>query len=131
MPTANKTSHNTSSTSNDTTQMLRQVIDLPKLQPYYHSNLPERVPLVVEKNQYVLAKSSLKKFDQPVVFLDRAGIVAQNTKAYLVITKLDIDAQTKKATVEFTYPIEGIDGQVSLSNSQGKWEVVKSSIQEQ
>ncbi|WP_299462325.1 hypothetical protein [uncultured Microscilla sp.] len=130
MSTVADTSHHTHNVINDTTQILQQIIDLPQLQPYYHSNLPERVPLVVEKNQYVFAKSALKKFDKPVVFLAKTDLVSQNTKAYLTITKLAIDTQTKKATVEFKYPIEGIGGQASLVNSQGKWEVAKASIYE-
>lgn len=118
-------------TLNDTLQILQKVIDLPKLQQYYHSNLPERVPLVVEKNNYVPTEFLLKKFDQPVVFVDKTAIVSQLRKAYFKITKLDIDANQQQATIKFSYPIEGIGGQASLTNSQGTWKIVKSSLYEQ
>jgi hypothetical protein len=103
---------------------------LPQLQAYYHSDLPQRTPLVIEKNKYVSAQASLKKFNHAVVFLSKNEIVAKGKKAYLTIQSLDMNAEKQQATVIFAYAIEGVGGQVILNKVKDKWKVVKSSLYE-
>lgn len=114
----------------DSTQILQQIINLPQLQAYYHSDLPQRIPLVIENNKYVSTKGLLRKFNQAVVFLSKSEIVAKGKKAYLTIQSLDMNAEKQQATVIFAYAIEGVGGQVILNKVKGKWKVVKSSLYE-
>ena len=61
--------------------ILQTVLDLPKLQQYYHVNeLPDRKPLIVVENDHVDESFQLNKFGTQVIFMDRETILWEKSQ---------------------------------------------------
>ena len=107
--------------------ILQHVIDDKALQPYYHVDvLPERAPLVVVSNQFV-QNIRLQKFNQDVQFVERAEIERSN-RPYIEISKLN--RQDNGIVVVYSYPVEGIHGEVHLVKSSDGWTIKNSKLVE-
>lgn len=108
--------------------ILQLVIDLDKLQPYYHADtVVERKPLRILRNEVIPSDVPLKKFGQPVSFIspDQAG---GKKVPYLEFTQINMAGET--ATVTFRYPVEGLAGKVQLHRTPEGWKVESCQITE-
>ncbi|HBZ54645.1 MAG TPA: hypothetical protein DEO88_04490 [Syntrophobacteraceae bacterium] len=108
--------------------ILQLVIDLDKLQPYYHADtIVERKPLRILRNEVIPSDVPLKKFGQPVSFIssDQAG---GRKVPYLEFTQINMAGET--ATVTFRYLVEGLAGNVQLHRTPEGWKVESSQITE-
>ncbi len=110
----------------DRAQVAQLALDVKPLQPFFHpEDAPDRKPLLILKNDQVPDQPRLMKFGQPVRYVTRAET---GGKPYLEFTLLKIEGDA--ATVEFSYPVEGVVGRVSLTKSTGAWKVESQSIRE-
>jgi len=97
------------------------------LNSYFHIDVfPDRVPLIVVKNKYVVGLK-LRKFKHDVVFMDRKTIKV-GKKPYLELTNFKIEKNT--ASVDILYPPEGIYAQLKFVKFRYEWTLVDSKIVE-
>lgn len=106
--------------------ILQLTVDLPKLQPFYHSDeVTGRKPLVLLVNEINTKCITLWKFDEPVVIVhDRNRM--DSFSAYLEITKININRDNAKVT--FKYIVEGVKGVANLQRINSKWMVTESKV---
>lgn len=103
------------------------VIDMKELQMYYHvDKLPERIPLIIVKNEYT-KNLRLKKFDTNVLLIEKQKLLKMK-KTYFEFTVISIANDSAK--VNFSYPAEGIYGNAELSRKDGQWLVASTKITE-
>ena len=104
------------------------VVDSDVLAPYYHAGEdPSRKPLYLAESSQIRPGLRLTKFGEPVRIAPRDTLAAQR-KPFLEFTKLDV--RESGAEVEFTYPVEGISGTITLARSNGAWAITKQTVQE-
>ncbi|MFS4466840.1 hypothetical protein [Maribacter sp. 2210JD10-5] len=82
--------------------IMQEIIDLPELQPFYHPDKPNRLPVVFMRNDVFPYKVNLLKFGERVEFIEPSEQVGH----YFLVEEFEI----KKDTVEFglMYDIEGV-----------------------
>ena len=114
--------------SDDLTQLVKTVVDLPDLQNYFHiEQTPDRKPLYILKNDVIKSDLKLSKFGEQIRFATCDELKKLN-KPYLEFTKLAI--KNDKADVVFRYRVEGIEGNVSLTKSGDGWKASDQRISE-
>ena len=87
----------------DRSSIFKKTLNLSELSKYWHVDKPGRDPLRIVKTPLV-AEENLTMFGSPVKWISDAE--ATKGTAFFVLTKL---AATKtKATIGFTYPVEGL-----------------------
>jgi len=93
-----------------TQYLLQKMLDDSNLNKYLHVNVfPERAPLIVVTNSFIDEKIVLRKFDQPVVYMEKKR--ADDVGAvYLEISSLE--RSNDKTVIKFRYRAEGIKGLV-------------------
>lgn len=112
----------------DITQIVKTIIELPDLQNYFHvEQSPERKPLYILKDGEIKSDLELNKFGEKVRFATCDELKKLN-KPYLEFTKIDV--KNNKASVVFRYRVEGIEGTVSLSRTEGGWKASEQKISE-
>jgi len=107
--------------------IFKKVLNLNELSKFWHVDKPGRDPLRIVKTPLV-AEESLTMFGSPVKWIDEKD--ATKGTAYFVVTKL---AATKtKATVTFTYAIEGITGTAVFgrSSASDEWRLETANVAE-
>ena len=109
----------------DFNQIVRLVIHIPDLQPYYHAELPDRSPLRILKQESFPEKLALFKFGVPVAYMKREEI-REGDEAYLDFNKISLE--NGKVVVEFEYPVEGIVGKVEFNSQNGVWVVQRAEV---
>jgi hypothetical protein len=110
-------------TGDDLTTVLQLVIDDPELDPYLKLGEAGRFPLKMSGEK--IAGLKLVKATKPVEIVDAPK---SNKDAVLVITEIDL--QGTKASVRYTYPIEGIRGTATLTKGPQGWELKNSRVVE-
>lgn len=113
--------------TDDFNQIVRLIIDLPELQPYYHAELPGRSPLRILKQESFPEKLLLSKFGAPIAYVKQEEI-REGDEAYLDFNRIGLE--NDKVVVEFEYPVEGVAGKAEFSNQQGAWVIQRSEIVE-
>ena len=109
----------------DFNQIVRLVIDIPDLQPYYHAELPDRSPLRILKQESFPEKLALFKFGVPVAYM-KLEEIREGDEAYLDFNKISLE--NGKVVVEFEYPVEGIVGKVEFNSQNGVWVVQRAEV---
>jgi hypothetical protein len=110
----------------DHEQVLQLVIDLPKLQQYYHSDtLKSRRPLRIFLNDAVPKPLRLIKFGQPVEFLKESESAG---KPGLVFDQVDV--RSESAQIRGRYAVEGVAIGARLKKQDGRWTVLEAQIHE-
>lgn len=109
------------------TSLLKQTLNLRGLSDHWHVNEPGRDPLRIVRTTLV-AEQPLTMFGSPVAWIDERE--AKKGTAYLTITKLE--ATKTKATLAFTYPIEGVVGEATFARVTGtsEWRLESSDVHE-
>jgi hypothetical protein len=107
--------------------IFKKTLNLTELSKYWHVDKPGRDPLRIVKTPLV-AEESLTMFGSPVKWIDEAE--ATKGTAYLVVTRLG--ATKTKATIAFTYPVEGIAGTAVFGRSspRDEWRLETASVAE-
>lgn len=121
---ASASSSTTSTATQDAQSVLQAVVDLDALAPFLHPEAPGRVPLTLAIPS-APPGIALTRFGQPVRVVASAP---GGDAPCLEITALEL--QGDRATVSFSYPIEGVVGSAELSRNQGRWAVVRRSVAE-
>ena len=123
-----KETETTNMNEHDIKTIAQLTLDLVKLKKYYHIDvLPERSPLVIFNNTMIdMENIKLEKFGKGTVYVDKEGLKTYQDKAYFEFNSISID--NKKATIHFTYAIEGITGMVSFKKNNDTWVVFDSEI---
>ena len=107
--------------------ILKIVINLPELQEYYHIDiLPERKPLIIVADEFIQYDLKIKKFGEPIIFMDKAEIKRKSIKAYLEIMNFEMVNNIAKITLN--YSIEGLIIDVILIKENGFWKVKESKL---
>jgi len=110
--------------------LVRQTIDLDKLQQYYHiDTFPDRSPLVVgvrEKGD--VSCTELTKFGKPVKIVDLVKASNQEYKNYLELTRIKV--VTDHAMVNFKYDPEGLQGEITFKKYNSEWMIEQSTLVE-
>lgn len=122
-PTSASTSMPSAATQ-DAQAVLQAIVDLDALAPFLHPEAPGRVPLTLAIPS-APPGIALSKFGQPVRVVASAP---GGDAPCLEITAFEL--QGDRATVSFSYPIEGVVGSAELSRNQGRWVVVRRSVAE-
>ncbi|MDD2797383.1 MAG: hypothetical protein PHV20_02195 [Bacteroidales bacterium] len=87
--------------------LIKEVIDMPTLQPYFHKQTYiDQKQLVILKNYQFKNSIKISKFGLPVVFLRENEITSKRIKAFIKFEKIQIVGDS--ANVYFRYNIEGI-----------------------
>lgn len=105
----------------ETQEILQLVLELPRLQQFYHPEVPGRKPVVLLQNQHVPPGVELWKFNERVKIVAPADLGDAKQAAFLQITSLSIGRDRAEVTLE--YPIEGVIGTVKLSKDGDAWRV--------
>jgi hypothetical protein len=108
-------------------KLLQKTLDLDRIAPFWHSDLPGRDPLRVAKNGVVADTPSLNMFGSPVVWSDRATL-EQKKLPYFEFTK--IESSATKARIEFAYPVEGVVGHVVFKKRFDAWQLEEKEVSE-
>lgn len=103
--------------------IIQKILDLPRLQPYYHIELKERLPIKLLENEYVDKNLSLNKFGQNVEILSRQKIDEDSITDYLSISHLNFSNDT--LNFGFVYPIEGLGVSGRMIRTNTDWKVVE------
>ena len=107
-------------------KIIQKSIDLPKLQQYFHiKENPDRSPLIILKSDKITSTLELNKFGKQVNILDKLDIEKQG-KAYLIFTKISINQNT--ASINFSYPVEGISVRIEFVKKNNEWSIEKSEL---
>lgn len=115
----------TTTSSTDLHALVQQTIDLEPLQPYYHTEIADRKPLVISTGPAIDREWELMKFGVPVRFLPESELAG---RPYLKFDQITVTGD--QATVKFTYPVEGIRGTVTFVKANGQWRVQSQQIVE-
>jgi len=101
--------------------LLRQTLNLGELSKYWHVDRPGRDPLRLVNNPFFAAEP-LTMFGSKVVWISEAE--AKKGTAFLAISS--VVATRTKATVSFSYPIEGVAGTAMFARSgPDEWRLEK------
>jgi len=115
--------------SSDLQKAYQLTLDLPELQQYYHINeAPNRVPLIVVKNEFMNSKFKLKKFDKPVILLTKEKIRQKKIVTYFKFT--DVKQKGNSLIIKFRYPVEGLAGKVIFKKTGNNWKIIDHFIAE-
>ncbi|MES2555896.1 MAG: hypothetical protein V4604_07090 [Bacteroidota bacterium] len=114
-------------TDQDKKEIMQLCLDLPALQPYFHSEQPERLPIIIKSNGKV-PQASLSKFGKPVVYMSPDDIDAKGTQTALEFMRFEVTAES--ATIMYRYNIEGLMVTVLLKKAKGVWAVTDSKLVE-
>jgi hypothetical protein len=111
----------------DRSSIFRKTLNLTELSKYWHVDKPGRDPLRIVKTR-LIAQESLTMFGSPVKWIDEGE--ATKGSAYFTLTKLE--ATKTKATVAFTYPIEGLVGTAVFGRSSlsDEWRLETANVSE-
>lgn len=108
------------------TQVLQRTLELDALVPYWHRELPGRVPLRVARTDANRAVTRLTMFGSPVIWLE-----AEHIKAGRPIFEFTaIEATVAKVTVQFRFAAEGVVGKAVFEKRGREWLVVEKSVAE-
>jgi hypothetical protein len=106
----------------DRFSILQKTIDLDRLRPYWHPEVPTRMPLHVLKNEVVADAPALTLFGAPVVYVD------DRTTRPFELTKLALTETS--ARVDFTYPREGVVGHAVFEKGPNGWTLIDRNVAE-
>jgi len=103
--------------------VLKLIIDHPILAPFLHSEISDRVPLVV--SDHLLEPGvTPSKFDQPLRIIRDREVGAQ---PHLRILSFEMSGSRAKALIE--YKVEGVEALFNLErDSKGWWTVIDARI---
>jgi hypothetical protein len=107
------------------TDMLKKTLNLPALGSHWHVDQPGRDPLRLVRTP-IVPEQPLTMFGSPVVWITSSE--ATRSTAFLALT--DLKATRTRATLAFTYPIEGVTGTVTFLHHGKSWEIEKSEVKE-
>lgn len=107
--------------------IFKKTLNLSELSKHWHVDKPGRDPLRIVKTPLV-PEESLTMFGSPVKWIEERE--ATKGTAYFVLTKLS--ATKTKATVGFSYPIEGLVGTAVFGRSSGsnEWRLENANVSE-
>ncbi|ASS49708.1 MAG: hypothetical protein A3D31_09010 [Candidatus Fluviicola riflensis] len=114
-------------TDQDKKEVMQLCLDLPALQPYFHTEQPERLPIII-KNNGKISPISLNKFGKPVVYMSPDDIDAKGTLTALEFMRFEVT--TESATIMLRYNIEGLMVTILLKKVKGVWTVTDSKLVE-
>lgn len=99
--------------NNISSKVIQSILDHHEIQPYLHPDLKNRLPIRVVSNRLISTEISIKKFDQPVLFLQE-----KPTEPHFEIITL----KQAENSMEFAirYDVEGvsISGQATVEGDQ-------------
>lgn len=108
----------------DRSKMLRDVLNLRELSPYWHVAEPGRDPLRIVRTA-LIPEQPLTMFGSPVLWIDESD--AKKGTAFLRIIALV--ATKTRAVVTFEYPIEGVVGTATFAH-QFDWRLERGEVRE-
>ncbi|MDH4473002.1 MAG: hypothetical protein QE487_10385 [Fluviicola sp.] len=114
-------------TDQDKKEVMQLCLDLPALQPYFHAEKPERLPIVIESNGKV-PQAALMKFEKSVVYMTPDEIEAKGNIAAVEFMRFEIAAES--ATIMYRYNAEGLMITVLLKKVKGVWSISDSKLVE-
>ncbi|GMR16868.1 MAG: hypothetical protein BMS9Abin31_1258 [Gammaproteobacteria bacterium] len=102
--------------SNELEDLLQKMIDKKELEGYWHvKTFPERVPLkIVLPKNYLNKNLKLTKFGQDVVFIKNS-----TSQEYFIIKQ--INENKNDVQIVFSYPLEGIKGDIRYNKGSKSW----------
>lgn len=103
------------------------LIDLPKLQPYFHLEVPERKGLITIVRGSPCDGEALTKTAAKVVFVDAK---TPEAKYALEILELVIGSDTSRVMASFRLEAEGVLGQAVLEVKGDKATIVRETVAE-
>jgi len=111
-------------TDNDIREILRLLLNAPRLTRYYHfDERPERAPLkVVNLSTTEIGQPDVTAAGQRVVISTERSEHAVEIRAFVVTGDT--------AEIEFAFRVEGIVGQAKLKKLQGRWSLDNLSVAE-
>ena len=113
---------------NQTESIVQKILDLPKLQWIYHSELKERLPVKVMETEIIEKNFNLNKFGQKVRILSLTELENEGIKDFVIIDKMKINKDTIK--FELSYKIEGAGYSGKFLKQNGKWTILDYSVWE-
>ncbi|SFW23589.1 hypothetical protein [Cellulophaga fucicola] len=113
---------------NQTESIAQKILDLPKLQWIYHSELKERLPVKVMETEIIEKNFNLNKFGQKVRILSLTELENEGIKDFVIIDKMKINKDTIK--FELSYKIEGTGCSGKFLKQNGKWTILDYSVWE-
>ncbi|MFT4987093.1 MAG: hypothetical protein ACI8U0_002740 [Flavobacteriales bacterium] len=114
---------------NDIKSILEACLNINELQEYYHPELQNRVPIIIQDDELVTEVKGIIMFEKEVEFWLLEDLFFQGVNAYIEILNFEYDQD--KASVKFLYPVEGIMIEATLSKVQDQWRIQESKISEQ
>jgi hypothetical protein len=106
---------------------LQQTLDIDRLAPFWHSNLPGRDPLRVVETEAVSGTPKLTMFGNPVSYVSRATAY-KDKKPYFEFKS--VSSSATKTTIEFSYPVEGVIGKTVFEKRHDSWQLVDKQVAE-
>ena len=105
----------------DIEDIVQFVLNIDDLQAFFHPELPGRKPLVLFKNQFFLDSPELIKFGEPVLFMTKEELEANNIQNYVEFKQLNYQGGTMEIYLQ--YPLEGLSGKIWLVKKNNAWDI--------
>lgn len=97
--------------------LIQQILDLPKWQWVYHSDVPGKLPVKILKNNIVDDTMQLYKFNQKLLFLSLQELEAQKLKGYIEVKELRLHFDTVNFKIEYQTEGAFAIGQFVMKNN--------------
>lgn len=104
--------------------LLQRLLDHPRLNHFFHTELPNRNPLYIQGDEMLLHHYELTVGGNKVVFLPE-----KRKKNTLHVKRLEF-THCDHCIIELFYPIEGVKVNAEFKNREAKWELVEISLVE-
>jgi hypothetical protein len=112
----------------DTELIAQKILDLPRLQWIYHSEINERLPVKVLESELIKKNITLTKFGRKVRILSISEIEKEGINDYVVFDRIEIKEDTTE--FEISYRIEGAVCSGKFIKQDKEWRILDYSVYE-
>ena len=98
--------------------LLQRTLDHPRLAPYWHADQPGRRPLRLVKNALAPLMKGLKLHGEAVQVMERAALEKDKLPWFEI---RDLRPSNERVSLRFSYPVEGVEGELAFKKQDGAW----------
>lgn len=111
--------------SNETEILLEKILKHPDLEQYYHSEIKNRVPIIVKINEDFDTKINITMFDRPIQLIKSTQVLSKEIPFFEINSFHITD---NEATFNIAYSVEGILIKGKLIHKNNSWIFLEYSI---
>lgn len=112
----------------ETELIVQKILDLPKLQWIYHSEIKERLPVKILDTELIEKNFNLYKFGQKVRILSPYELKEERISDYIEFHKLEFYSGSLQ--FELSYKTEAVGSSGTFIKENKKWKIIEYSVWE-